>query len=424
MIKRNSKYRLVIKNKIFLFSFLGIITLLIWGLYLFISKDTHYLQDPKNILFSLILTKFIGLIASIFLILHEFKIHTYIGEKLCHLNSFTNCDKVLFSRASKIYGGVSWADAGLIFYTGTLLYLMGINESSSLGILAIISVMALPYTFFSFYFQSANKMWCPFCLIVQVIIITEFILLLPVFKNISFSLNDALLLVVNLLITSTIWFLLKTYRNTQSYSLKINQLYLNLKRNPDIIKFLLHSNKHENVLITSNNLILGNLEAPLTIMAFLNYYCYPCAIAFKHLIKIVEKNPEVNLRLVFSIYDEATEKLTNTIYYIYSEEGQNSSTQFLIKWFNTISPERISLEMHSELTMNYLASWSTSFPHGYKIAESVRKENSALFDEYNITATPLFYVNEFKYPQFFEIDDFEFYLDELKKLKKEIYHVK
>jgi uncharacterized membrane protein len=68
----------------------------------------------------LFITKTIGIAASVFLVLHEFKIHTKISDKICGFSSGVDCDSVLSSDVSRIFGNINLADIGIIYFTSTL----------------------------------------------------------------------------------------------------------------------------------------------------------------------------------------------------------------------------------------------------------------------------------------------------------------
>ena len=154
----------------------------------------------------IILTKITGIVLSLLLVLHEFEIRSPLTDKLCHLNKATNCNTVLNDKASKIFGWFGWADAGFIYFTGGLLFLLTGIKEPGLTILAVLSALSIPYPVFSICYQGfVLKKWCPFCLGVQLILITEFILLLPVFSNIVFSLNSLASLFLIFLIVGIIY---------------------------------------------------------------------------------------------------------------------------------------------------------------------------------------------------------------------------
>lgn len=401
-------YRQLHQQKIFRISFLGLFSLITWGAYLFISNNTVFEIKSSYIFRGLLATKVLGMIASAYLVLHELKIKIPFADKLCSFSSITDCDTILSSNASKLIGNITWADVGLIYFTGTLFYLAGINETSSYWILALTSVLALPYIFYSIYFQTIKvKILCPFCLIVQLILIAELILLLPYFPKVSISITDVFFIFVTFLIPATIYFIFKSYRNTLIKYRKVNDSYLKLKRNPEIFKFLLQNNKKENILITPYNLVFGEPVAPFIITAFLNLYCNPCATAFKHLISLLENNQEVKLRLVFSFGDdELSQRFVYMLYFLHNQKGQKQTIEFLKKWYTSSMPQKKTL-------------CNVSLPEGFDIAK-ISRENNNLYYEYRVTATPTIYVNEYKYPQQYEYSDIEYYMDEFIKTTEEI----
>ena len=75
-----------------------IISLVLFLLYMFYSGP-GLLPVQSIIPLLLLITKAIGIAASVFLILHEFKIHTKISDKICGFSSGVDCDSVLSSEA-------------------------------------------------------------------------------------------------------------------------------------------------------------------------------------------------------------------------------------------------------------------------------------------------------------------------------------
>jgi len=383
---------------------LGIISLVALAVFILISNAGGAANQSGYLLWGLLTTKIIGLTASVFLVLHELKVHTLLADKICGFSSKTDCDAVLSSNASRVFGWINWADTGIIYFTGTLLYLAGINASSSLWVLAIISALALPYPVFYIYYQTfKSKKWCPFCLIVQGVLVAEFILLFPVI-----SIIQLLQLGVSLMIPAAFWLLFKVYRNTIQEHNKIRNSYLGFKRNPEIFRFLLKNNRWVEIPITQDSMVLGNPDAAVTLTAFLSLYCNPCAKAFKQLTGLLENCPEIKINAIFSVYeDEESKKLINTLYHIYRNKGQVQTDDFLYKWYTIPRQNRKILCEKEQL------------PDGFDITEIVSVENKKLFEEYKVAGTPTIFVTGYKYPKQYEYSDIEFYIDELKKLNME-----
>jgi len=404
------KYRQHRQNEILNKSLLplGIISLMVWAVFIFISNAGGAAYQSGYLFWGLLATKITGLTASVFLVLHELKVHTPLADKICGFSSKTDCDTVLSSDASNVFGWLNWADAGLVYFTGTLLYLAGINESFSLWALALISALALPYPVFSIYYQAVKtKKWCPFCLIVQGVLVAEFILLLPVLLQVNISIIQVLQLGVSFLIPAAFWLLFKAYRNTFQEHNKVRYSYLGFKRNPKIFRFLLRNNGQEEIPITQNSLVLGNPDVPVTVTAFLSLYCSPCANAFKQLKELLENCPELKINAVFSVYeDEESKKLINTLYHIYRNKGQVQTADFLYKWYTIPKQNRKILCEKEQL------------PEGFDIIGRVSEENKKLFEENNVAGTPTIFVNGYKFPGQYEYSDIGYYIDELKGTSK------
>jgi len=278
--------------------------------------------SQELIFWGLLITKIIGLVASVFLILHEFKVHSPLADKICGFSTKTDCDEVLASNASHLFGWVNWADAGLIYFIGTLIFLLGSVSNSSIGILTMISLFKLPYPIFSIYYQSGKiKKWCPFCLLEKLVLIDDFFLLVTAFKTSAFSGIDVFRLITSFFIPAVIWFLFKAYSQKLRNSESEHYSFLMFKRNPEIFRFLLKSNSYTEFPEKINSLILGSPDAPVTLTAFLSLYCNPCAKAFKQMKLLLENCPEIKINAVFSVYgDDETQKVINTLYYLQNEK--------------------------------------------------------------------------------------------------------
>jgi protein-disulfide isomerase len=285
---------------------------------------------------------------------------------------------------------------------------LGASGNNSLWILAIISLLSLPYPIFSIYYQSVKlKKWCPFCLIVQVVLIAEFFLLLTAFKSIEFSGIDLLKLIVSFSIPAAIWFTFKAYYNKSGEQSKEHYSFLQFKRNPDIFLHLLQNSGFTEFNENEKSLLLGNPDAKLTVTAFLSLYCNPCAGAFNKLKKLLDDCPEVKVNAVFSVYDdEESKKLINTLYSTYYKKDTEQTIDFLYKWYSMPKQNRKSM-------------YENGFQKDYDVAKQVGEKNKALFEHYKVAGTPTIYVNGYKFPTQYEYGDIEFYIDEIKNLTRE-----
>lgn len=387
---------------------LVIFTLIAWGSFAIVYNSGKSLILSGYLFWELLLTMILGLAASVFLVLHELKISTPVADKICGFSSKTDCDTVLSSKASRVFGWVNWADAGIIYFTGSLIYLLGIKVGSSFGILALISLFALPYPVFSIYYQAFKaKKWCPFCLIVQLVLVAGFVLLFPFLKVVSISMLDVLHFIVSMTIPASIWIIFKAYYDKTAEFEKEHFSFLSFKRNPEIFKFLIKQTGYVEFHENKTSLLIGNPDAQVTITAFLSLYCNPCANAFKKLKVLLDNCPDVKINAIFSVYnDEESLKLIDYLYYLYKQEGSDVTTEFLYKWYSTDKKLRKPL-------------YEKDLPDEFKISNEVGKKNKKFFEKYKVTGTPTVYVQGYKLPVQYDYNDIEFYLDEVKSLTEE-----
>jgi len=404
------EYRQIRQNEILNKSLLplSLITLFILAFFNFISGSGGAFSFLQFIFWGLVATKILGLTASVFLVLHELKVHTPLADKICGFSSKTDCDTVLSSNASKLFGWVNWADAGIIFFSGSLICLLGASGNNSLWILAIISVLSLPYPVFSIYYQSVKlKKWCPFCLIVQVVLIAEFLLLIPAFKSLAFSSLELFQIIVSFSIPAAIWFTFKAFYNKSGEQTKEHYSFLQFKRNPEIFLHLLQSKGNTEFHENENSLVVGNPNAKLTVTAFLSLYCNPCASAFIKLKKLIDNCPDIKINAVFLVYeDEESKKLINALYSTYNNKDTEQTMDFLYKWY--------AMSKQNRKTM-----YENGLNEDDGLAKQVGEKNKALFEQYKVAGTPTIYLNGYKFPTQYEYSDIEYYIDEIKNLTRE-----
>jgi uncharacterized membrane protein len=388
---------------------LCIVSVVVLVCYNLISNYNRPFFQSEILFWGLLITKILGFTASTFLVLHEFKLQSRFTDKICSFSSKTDCDTVLTSNASRLLGWINWADAGLVYFTGTFLYITTTSENYSLWVLSLLSVLALPYPVFSIYYQAFKaKKWCPFCLVIQIILISEFVLLLPIFQRFNLQVTDIVRLIVSFLIPMSLWLINKAYHITFIDKKRVYYSYLGFKRNPEIFSFLLTKNGKEEIHVTKDSLVFGAPDSPVILTAFLSLYCNPCADAFKQLKVLLESCPDLKVNIVFSVYgDDLSRKLINSLYYIYGDKGPSKTIEFLDKWFNTPRQGRMALSEKQHL------------PAGFDVTETVGEENKKLFEKLKVTGTPTIYVNGYKYPAQYNYSDLENFMDELKQITVE-----
>jgi uncharacterized membrane protein len=343
----------------------------------------------------LLLTKTTGIALSVLLILHEFEVRLSLTEKLCHLNKTTNCNTVLNDKASKIFGWFGWADAGFIYFTSCLLFLLQGSRTGDYSLMAILSALSIPYPLFSIYYQgSVLKKWCPMCLGVQLILIIEFILLFPQFTSLNFSFTSLSTLILTFLATGIIYTLVILYfREKTSHEIQYYK-YLGFKKNPDVLRTLLLNQKRYDIPVTEACLVFGDKDSSIKITAFLSLQCSHCARAFDKIKELLKSDPHTEFCIIL-ITSEV--KILNTLHHLNRINRADDALALLDKWYT------MDLYSRSKLSDNLCV------PEVDNDSKEVSNENFVLFKKCNVSGTPTFFVNGYLLPDQYEIDDIKYF---------------
>jgi uncharacterized membrane protein len=345
--------------------------------------------------FILLFTNLTGIGLSILLVLHEYEIRLSLTDKLCHLNNSTNCNTVLNDKASKIFGWIGWSDVGLIYFTGSLLLLLYCTYSSDFSLPAVLSVMSAPYPVFSIYYQGiVLKKWCPLCLGVQLLLIAEFIILFPALGNLVFSFKDLAFFVLTFLTTTLVYLSFTLYKREKSLAETNFSKYLGFKKNPEVLKALISGQKQYHIPITETSLVFGDTESQFIITAFMSLNCSHCADAFIKIKEAIASGVKCVFNIILVTGDKA---VLNTLYHLNKTGRQEEAISVLDQWYglDTFSRNKI----HDDLCI----------PDVEDVSDDVNNENSRLFRECNVPGTPTFFVNGYRLPNQYSIEDIKYY---------------
>ncbi len=140
--KKNISEKRLLHWRIILAVFSGLLCTAIWSVSIVWSP----------VLCSFLFLYLCGLIISILLTMEEFGESNQFLHKVCHLNRVTNCNAVLKSGASKLFGWLSMADIGLCYFLGCIfsLFFAGIGQQLNAVVcwLLVLAICSFPYTLF------------------------------------------------------------------------------------------------------------------------------------------------------------------------------------------------------------------------------------------------------------------------------------
>ncbi|NJO25307.1 MAG: hypothetical protein HC867_05275 [Bacteroidia bacterium] len=182
----------------------------------------------------LLLLKFAGSFVTALLLWYEMDKTNPVLQQLCSAGVKTNCNAVLNSKQARVFGWLSWSEMGFFYFTGGFLTILMTAPATS-NLLPWLNLIALPYVFFSVYYQwRIARQWCPLCLVVQGILVLEFVICYFGFWkysafNVQYSIISNLLPVTAaFLIPAFFWVFVKPFllqaKEARRYKRELNKL--------------------------------------------------------------------------------------------------------------------------------------------------------------------------------------------------------
>lgn len=253
-------------------------------------------------LLSIYILKIIGGILCYFLLQKQFGSGNATIDVLCKMGGKSDCDSVINSSASTIFGVIHLSEIGFWYFVGGLLsMIIGTLAANSLlsGVLAILSIAVLPFSLFAVYYQGwVIKKWCPLCLVVMAVFWIEFIAHLILGDLVNMNWNSLSIAFVGFSIPLIFWL---SVRQQFLDSFKLPRVRRSLNRflkSERAFQRLLEDQPEIEIGKFSNELQVGVGEAPITITIVSNPVCEPCAYAHSVVEDLLEQF-EGKIKVVF-----------------------------------------------------------------------------------------------------------------------------
>jgi len=345
----------------------------------------------------LALFKSVGLITSVFLLMHSIDADNPIVQRLC-TGLKSNCNSILSSKAAKITDELSWAEAGFFYFAGTwLVLLFNTNSIVIMQLLAVLNLLTLPYTFYSVYYQSmVVKQWCVFCCTVLALFWLEFSVFLPYLLQ-PFKIpggNDWGTLLIGMAFPILLWVFIKPLLLKSKQLDPVIQQLNSLKYNPAVITSIFNSEQEYPLLNEELTIIIGNPDAKNIITIVANPYCSPCALAHKTLDKWIETRDDVKLQLVFYAPTENNYiwRLANHWLALKNQKGNIQLKQAIDDWF-------------AQKQINYYK-WVEAYPvNDDDSTQKIIDKQKQWCKTTGIKSTPTLFINGRKLPAVYSVKD-------------------
>jgi uncharacterized membrane protein/thiol-disulfide isomerase/thioredoxin len=325
---------------------------------------------------------------------------------LCGGGGNKDCNAILSSKAANVFDGLTWSEVGFFYFGGTwLMLLFGGASVQTLEVLIVLNVLSLPYTVYSIYHQwRVAKQWCVLCCTVQAVLWLEFFLLAFALYNQPIIAPPAALwslAFISLLSPVILWLLLKPVLLKGQQLQPLKDQLRKFKYNAELFNRMLTDQPKFTTPDDEWSLVLGNVEAENVITMVTNPYCPPCAKTHLLLDELIEKNGNVQARIIFTADNTDTDRKTPV-------------ARHLMALHNLPDKSIVKKAMHDwyEQKQKDYGSWAKIYPVTL-IEENFKKldKQKAWCDVAEVAATPTLLVNGYKLPDIYRLPDLRYMLE-------------
>lgn len=383
--------------------FKEILTILMTPLVILILGIILYLklinQNIEISTLTLIFLKLGGIVISVLLLMHSLNANNPFIKNLCTLNGKNDCNAILKSDAAKVTSWLSWSEVGFFYFTGSFLLLL--FDSTSLFLLAVLSLFTLPYIIYSISYQYRSKNWCILCCIVQVILAIEAVISIRVvIYEAPFFPVLGITYFISVISPILLWYYLKPSLTAASQLKPLKQQLNKFKYNDDFFNQALKKQQYYIIPDDLMPIILGNPNAKITITMVSNPFCIPCGKAHEVLDQLLKTRDDVKLKIIFTTTNHDNDEKTQISRHLLALSllKDNKLIEFAINdWYKQ------SDKHYSKWAKKY------SIAIGDDIIKltSLQKQWCKMA---KISSTPTVLINGYKLPDLYRIEDIEYLL--------------
>lgn len=312
--KKHMKY---IKREYFIHAFFTIcvlFTLLLWG------------HRQENLCTLISVSGFvIGGLLSFFIL--KKSVAENINIKICNYKYF-DCNMKF-----KVAGKIELCDLSLTYFIS--MFLITLLYSHGNGIIQLLLLPVIPFILWSLFYQIFNaKKVCPLCLF---IIFALIVLLLVNFTFECFDLEGIMFadFLGAILIFVISFILVKKIRIKIGEQKSYNTLQKDCNLLKESVMLLVKECQVEKPMLVTdctNDIVIGDMKTPNTIVAALNPYCAPCYKNFLQAYNSLFAMGNIRLEIRFIYWDD---KQYEALKYIFTaiQSGMDSVEKVIFNWF-------------------------------------------------------------------------------------------
>lgn len=385
---------------------------LIGSLLLMCSTLTLYAFSWTNLL--LLSLSAVGSVIGFILIAKDLGVTYEPVESFCNTSTRVNCDMILHSEGAKIFSFFSMSDAVLSYFTFQLIVAGLILPLSSipnpwLWVLALGSALSIPVISYSIFYQAIKaKTWCKLCMMVNGILLVQIAIFGFLIVNGTIQVSDIKL--ISFLLLTPLFIAIATSLVLIKVSFKKTSEVINgeiaanrVKYDPAVFAHLLSLGQKVDTYDFEKKIVIGNPDAPLQLLMVASLHCYPCKVALKNVLDLLNRYPKlVSVQFIFLLSTED------------EIHGIPANVYLIRYWEKKIFSESNEFQKTQELIYDWYDYMETKvFEEHYPKKSFSDFDNKTIIEDqhfkwvrdHKVSQTPTFYVNNYRFPPNYKIKD-------------------
>lgn len=330
-----------------------------------------------------------------------------IGDRVCSLFHQKDCNNLLFSDASKIYG-YSWSEVGLGYFAAH--FLIACMLPDALPLLSVVSWAVMCYGFWSIYYQArVAKQWCVLCVFVQILLwgngivsmfFADSLITVTLTETLLLARNGIYILAMAMITIFVTHQLAAAVATKQSLRKSVFQ-YRALKCHAEVFRQMLHQSQFVEVGTSDSAILFGNKEASMRITVLTNPHCNPCSKKHKEIDELIARyGTQFSVQYLFMAFNETLKRSNRFLIAAYQQQDEQAALKVYREWY--------------EHGRNNAEAFMAEHPNIRGNTSAVNQEmerQTSWINKAGFTATPTILVNGYVLPPAYSLADLPMFVD-------------
>lgn len=361
----------------------------------FVMTIHHNDKSIGAIGFTLLFFDGIGLLVTTLLMEKLLHKEDSYGDKVCSMFHQKDCNGVLESAKSSIFG-ISWSEIGFSYFLSHMFVIAAFPWTIST--LSLLDVLIICYPIWSIYYQwKVAKQWCILCVSVQCILAAECLLGIVCLMHYEVIIELSGLCLFGMAFYALLFIIHKYVEGCKSKEENTSNLQKlkALKANQEVFHTLLTQEKYTEGTNEVSSIVFGNPNAHIKVTILTNPHCEPCARMHKRIERLLEnKKNKVCVQYIFSAFNESLENSNRFLIAVYQQLGAKDAWNIYTDWYS-------HGKYHVNDFMKQFQDIRMDIPSVFKESDRHlrwRKKSGYM-------ATPTILVNGYELPSEYEVSD-------------------